>query len=269
MKRRPVWRVMRIAAPVAILWFAAAEVHRGGAQPQTPSAAPLAFEVASIKLSDPNTMGLPFRIGPDSLTTRDSLKGLIDSAYDVQGYQVVGGPAWAQAESYDVQAKAGSISSPRNIRSMLQALLADRFHLRLHRETRTMAGYLMTVDKGGPKLPAPMTEAPPERGVIQMGAGEIWVRGATMEGLAVGLQLELGLPVLDRTKIEGHYDLKLRFEEGNRELKEEPDSGGGVAALRTPGSVFAALREVGLRLDARRLPIEVLVVDGAERPSGN
>jgi uncharacterized protein (TIGR03435 family) len=269
MKRRPVWRVVRIAVPVAILCFAAADVHRGDAQPQTPSAAPLAFEVASIKLSDPNAMGLPRRIGPDSLTTRDSLKGLIMLAYDVRDYQVAGGPAWAQSEAYDIQAKAGSISSPRQIRSMLQTLLADRFRLRLHRETRTMAGYVMTVDRGGPRLPAPMTEAPPEHGVIQMGAGGIWAYGATMEGLAMGLQFELGLPVLDRTKIEGHYDFKLLFEEGDRELKDEPDSGSGVAALRTPGSVFTALREVGLRLDARKLPIEVSIIDGAERPPEN
>jgi len=267
MKRRAMWRLVRIAAPSAILWFASAEVYRTYAQPRTPPAPPLAFDVASVKLSDTSRMGLPLRIGPGSLTTHDSLKGFIMLAFDVRDYQVAGGPAWAQAESYDVQAKAGSVSSPRQIKSMLQTLLADRFRLRLHREIRTMAGYVLGVDKSGPKLPAPMTEAPPD--VIQMGSGEIWARGVTMDGLAQALLLELGLPVLDQTKIEGHYDFKLRFEEGNRELKDEPDSGGGVATPAAVGSVFTALREVGLRLDARRLPIEVLVVDGAERPSGN
>jgi uncharacterized protein (TIGR03435 family) len=264
------WRPVQIAAPLVILWFGAAEAHRSGAQPQTPSAAPLAFEVASIKLSDTSRMGLPLRIGPDSLTTCGSLKDLVRLAYDVRDYQVAGGPAWAQSESYDVQARAGNVSSPRQIRSMLQALLADRFQLRLHRETRTMSGYVMSVDKSGPKLPAPETGVPADSlAKIQMGGGEIWAHGATMQDLALGLRYELGLPVLDGTKIEGHYDFKLRFEEGNDELAAGPDSGSGVMTPRTTGSVFTALREVGLRLDARRLPIEVLIIDSAERPSGN
>jgi uncharacterized protein (TIGR03435 family) len=226
--------------------------------------------VASIKLSDPNGLSSRPRIGPDSLTTRGSLKDLIRLEYGVADYQVAGGPVWAQSEAYDIRAKAGSVSTPRQIQSMLHALLADRFQLRLHRETRTMSGYVLSVGKGGPKLPAPKTEAPQDSlAEIQTGGGGIWAYGATMQDLALGLGVELGLPVLDRTKIEGRYDFKLRFEEGNDEPAAGPDSGSGIVTPRTTGSVFTALREVGLRLDARRLPIEVLVIDSAERPSGN
>jgi len=191
-------------------------------------------------------------------------------AYDIEDYQVAGGPAWVQSDFYDVQAKAAGISTPRQIKSMLQALLADRFQLRLNRETRTMTGYVMSVDKGGSKLPAPKTGMPPDSsGVIQMGGGEIWARGATMKHLAKGLWLELQVPVLDLTKIEGHYDFKLRFEEGNHELAEEPDSGSGGSTPGAAGSIFTALHEVGLRLDARKIPIEVLVIENVGRPSEN
>jgi len=229
-----------------------------------------AFEVVSVKPSDPARPGLPLRIGPDSLTTHGALKHLIMLAYDVEDYQVTGGPPWTQSDFYDVRAKAASISTPRQIKSMLQALLADRFRLRLNRETRTMAGYVMRVDRGGPKLPPSKTGMPPDSaGVVQMGGGEIWARGATMKNLARGLRHELERPVLDQTNIEGHYDLKLRFEEGNRELVEQVESDSQAAIPGTAGSIFGALHEVGLRLDSRKIPIEVLVVQNVERPSEN
>jgi uncharacterized protein (TIGR03435 family) len=153
---------------------------------------------------------------------------------------------------------------------MLQALLVDRFRLKLHRETKTMSGYVLSVDKGGAKLPPPKADAPPDsHGVIQMGGGEFWARGATMDTLAGALRLELGVPVVDGTKIEGHYNFKLKFEEENPELVEEPDDAAGPARLAPSGSIFTALHKLGLKLDPRKLPLEVFVIDSAERPSAN
>ena len=85
-----------------------------------------------------------------------------------------------------------------------------------------------------------------------------------MARLADGLRLELGQPVVDETKIEGFYDFRLRFDEGNDDLGARP---AGSPPIR--GSVFTALHDFGLRLDARKVPIEVIVIDSAERPSEN
>jgi Protein of unknown function (DUF3738) len=128
-------------------------------------------------------------------------------------------------------------------------------HLKLHRETRPMPGYLLVVDKNGPRLPPPRTDVPAESdGVIQIGDG-IWARGVPMSHLAYGLTLSIGQPVVNATKIEGHYDLKLQFDDG--------DDAGAI------GSIFPALHEIGLKLERRKVPVEVLVIDSAERPSAN
>jgi uncharacterized protein (TIGR03435 family) len=258
------------AALAAFLWLGLSGIDESAAQTPTPSAALLVFGVASVKLADTSRPSLPFRIGPDSLTITGWLKHLIMQAYEIKDYQVVGGPPWVQAEFYEVAAKADAPSSPYQIRVMLQALLADRFGLKLHRETRTMGGYVLSVDKGGAKLPPPKADAPPDsHGVIQMGGGEFWARGATMDTLAGALRLELGVPVVDGTKIEGHYNFKLKFEEENPELVEEPDDAAGPARLAPSGSIFTALHKLGLKLDPRKLPLEVFVIDSAERPSAN
>jgi uncharacterized protein (TIGR03435 family) len=258
-----------MAVLLAIRWVGLPGLDQSNAQVQTPPAAPLVFGVASIKPSDPSRP-LPFRIGPKSLTTYGSLKVLIMQAYEIRDYQVAGGLAWAQSERYDVQAKADTASSPHQIRVMLQALLADRFRLTLHRETRTVAGYVLSVDKGGAKLPPAKSEMPPDSpGVTQMGGGVIWARGATLDNLAEALWIELGLPVVDETKIEGNYNFTLRFEEGNNELAEKPDGASETAELQTTDSIFMALHKVGLRLDSRTVPVQVFVIDSAERPSEN
>jgi uncharacterized protein (TIGR03435 family) len=240
-----------LALFAATLWLGAA-----GAQTQTPPATPLSFEAASIKPSAPDRNGgPPFRISLGTFSMQGRLADLIEQAYDIYPYQIAGGPSWMQSDWYDVLAKAGTDADSHQLRLMVQALLADRFHLKLHREIRPMQGYILTVDKNGPKLPPPRTDVPPDsEGVVQIGHG-IWGRGVTMSHLAYGLTLTMGEPVVDETKIEGHYDVRLRFEDG--------DDAGAI------GSIFPALHEVGLKLEAHKVPIEVFVIDSAERPSAN
>jgi uncharacterized protein (TIGR03435 family) len=270
MKRPAILRLPRLAVLLAIMPLAIPGIDRSDAQAPTPPApAPLVFGVASIKRSDLSRPGLPFRLGLDTLTTYGPLRHLIALAYEIEDLQdVVGGPAWAQSEFYDIEAKADAASSPHEIKVMLRALLADRFQLKLHRETRTMAGYVLTVDKGGAKLPPPRSDmAPGAEGPIQLGGGQIWSRGATIHNLAEALRLDLGFPVVDETKIEGNYDFKLQFEESNNQLARNRD---GEREAPEPGiSIFTALRGIGLRLDSRKVPVEVLVIDSAERPSAN
>lgn len=241
---------------IAMIWLGAG-VHLSVAQP-------LAFDAASIKPTPADRSGgFPYRVGPGSLSMRALLKGFIVQAYDVAYYQVDGGPAWAQSELYDIQAKADGEADQHRIKVMLRTLLADRFQLKVHHETRMMAGYVLSVDKGGLRLPAARTDVPPDsEGVIQVGGGVV-SRGSTIKHLALGLTLELGRPVIDQTNIEGHYDFTLRFDDSDATGVGTADSPSGF------GSVFGALHEIGLTLEARKVPIEMLVIDSADRPSEN
>ena len=124
-----------------------------------------------------------------------------------------------------------------------------------------MAGYVLGVDKDGPKLPPSKTDWLPEARTVQpLAGGGIISRGMPIKHLALILAMQFGQPVIDETKIEGNYDYRLRFDDIN------------VIGAGTPsefGSVFGALHDIGLRLEARKIPIEVLVIDSAERPSEN
>jgi uncharacterized protein (TIGR03435 family) len=222
--------------------------------------AQLAFDAASIKPTPPDRPPFPYRVGPNSFSMRAILKGFIMQAYEVESYQVTGGPSWVESQTYDISAKAEGAADTHQIRMMLQTLLAERFQLKVHRETRTMSGYVLSVDKGGPKLPPAKTDVPPDSpGVIQVGGG-IVARDSTIKHLALGLTLQLGEPVIDQTGIAGHYDFRLRFDDSDTT---------GAATATGIGSVFSAVREIGLKLEAKKLPVEVLVIDSVEPPSEN
>jgi uncharacterized protein (TIGR03435 family) len=227
----------------------------GQAQTATP-----AFDAASIKPTLPDGPKIPNQFGPDRLSMRTPLGRLISMAYQVSDFQVAGGPAWTWSVFYDVQAEAGGGADSQQIRLMIRTLLADRFQLKLHRETRAIAGYVLSVDKGGPKLPPARTDVPPDRQIVQYGPGHIVSRGGDIKDLALALEIPLGKLVVDETKIEGNYDFRLQFDDS--ELK-------GAGADSAPGSVFGALHEIGLKLDAKKIPMEALVIDSVERPSEN
>lgn len=111
------------------------------------------FAVASIKPREVNRPTVQYRVGPDSFASPGTLKFLIAQACDVSEFQVVGGPPWIGSAAFELQAKADHAVAPKEIRLTLQGLLADRFALKFYRETRTMQGYVLSVDKNGPKLP--------------------------------------------------------------------------------------------------------------------
>lgn len=227
---------------------------------QTQTVTP-AFDAASIKLTPSDGSGIPFRVGPNRLSTRGVFGTLIMLAYQVTGYQVAGGPGWTWSASYDVQGEAGGDADSHQIRLMLRRLLADRFQLKLHRETRMIAGYVLDVDKGGPKLPPARTDVPPDDQVVQpIRGGGIQSRGSPIKSLAIVLGMQLGKPVVDETKIEGNYDFRLRFADSN------PTS---VSTPSEFASIFEAIHEIGLKLEAKKIPLEVLVIDSVERPSEN
>jgi uncharacterized protein (TIGR03435 family) len=209
------------------------------------------FEVATIKITDPaSPLGNATNFTKTRFQATGSVQDLLRVAYGVQDFQISGGPKWLYADRFDIEAKPEHPSGQGEIKLMLRTLLADRFKLALHRETREMPVYALVLDKKGPKLRA-VTD-----GVGSMSAGRGRITGRlTMADLAHYLAPVLGRTVLDRTGLTGGFEFKM-------EWATDDDPAGP--------SIFTAVREqLGLRLESTRGPVEVLAIEGAEKPSGN
>jgi uncharacterized protein (TIGR03435 family) len=226
------------------------------------------FEVASIR---PHVLprGVFFgdvglRVSGSRVTAENmTLSNLITYAYGLKPYQVVGQPNWADSIRYDVIAKAeGDAVLTRDLsKRMMQALLADRFQLKYHYGTREMPVYALVVGKNAPKL---KESAPDSQGLLTLSGNNTSVLKITkgsMLQLALQLSNNQGVnrPVLDRTGLAGTYDYTL-----------ESVPGYGARQDGDAGSIFTAIQEqLGLKLEATKASIEILVIDHAEKPSGN
>jgi uncharacterized protein (TIGR03435 family) len=213
------------------------------------------FEVASIKPSAPGARGptiynpTPEQFAVTSITA----KALIAYAYDVREFQVSGGPGWVGSEEYDIVAKPEGDVRGERVLAMARNLLADRFHLSLHRESKEMPVYALAIAKGGPKLRPSSGHGPEVRG----GRGQFEARNVTMEMFAAQLAGRmLDRPVLDRTGIAGEYDITLKWE-----FEAGADNSSSVA--------IALQEQLGLKLEAQKGAVDVLVIDRVERPSAN
>jgi uncharacterized protein (TIGR03435 family) len=237
--------------------------------------APATFEVATIKPSDPNAQGKLFTVkGRQVLTINTSLGDLISVAYGVHAQQIVGGPAWMQTEKYDVtgQPEAPGVPSQEQLRAMIRGLMADRFKLAFHRETRELSVYAIVVRSGGPKLTKNDSNPNGLPSLLFRGLGVLPAMNATMGDLAGVLQTAvLDRPVVDRTGLEGRYDFTLTWTPDETQfaglgVRVPPPSNDPNA----PPGLFTAFQEqLGLRLDSTRAPAEVLVIDRVDRPSEN
>jgi bla regulator protein BlaR1 len=259
------------------------------------AAAPLKFEVASIKPSAPDARGTSLLLQPPNgvRVTNAPLRMLITFAYDVRDFQISGGPGWLGSERYDIQAKAdpapGSENVPDDPRKMtdqqrttkleemkerVRALLTDRFQLTIHRETKEAPVYALVVAKGGAKLQAAKDAGDGPQG-LRMGRGQLTGMGAPLQMLANILSSQLGRPVVDKTALTGKYDFKL-------EWTPDAGQGGGPAGPLPPGvdqppppdpngpTLFTAIQEqLGLRLESQRGPMEMIVIDHVEKASEN
>jgi uncharacterized protein (TIGR03435 family) len=229
---------------------------------------------------------------------------LIMNAYHVQDFQVVSGPAWLNEDGFDIEAKGDPNATNAQVMLMLQSLLEDRFGLKYHRETRELPVYALTVARGGAKLPAPQEggcvkmdgQVPagspgatlPVCGRLNMGmtAAGVRVRGGDvpMPELIRTLSTVLGRPMLDRTGITTTFDVRLEFKAddtttgglmagwgsvaGHREWVAEASSLAGQPGA-APNIMVAVQEQLGLKLDSTKGPVEVLVIDRVEKPSGN
>ena len=238
------------------------------------SAGAQSFEVASIKPSQPASLDRPmggFRTsgGGRLNTLNTSLRMLIEFAYDVKDFQISGGPGWAGSEFYDIAAKADGNATHPQLRLMVQALLKDRFKLRLRHQTRDAPIYELVVAKGGPKMKED-TSSPQQR-IAFTEPGKLIARRASLAELAGMLNRPTGRTVVDKTGLPGTYSFELVW---------TPAVGGGgllgpprqdVAPPDSSGpSLFTALQEqLGLRLQSAKGPVESLVIEAAEKPTEN
>ena len=255
-----------------------------------------AFEVASVKPSFSNGIQ-NVRAQPGGLTADASLKIMLQYAYGVQGYQIAGGPDFVQSARYRIDAKADGNPHRDQIFAMLRTLLEDRFQLKIHHETKELPVYALAAAKGGLKLPAPRpgvcddsaTEAgadwaggrmamPGELPAPNPRCGSAVVSlapsGAQLTGDKIAmpelvrlLSLILGHTVIDRTAFHGIFDLRVQFlpDETTESMPPPPPDSGMTGA-----SIIQALRDrLGLQLEPARGPVDVVVIDHAERPTAN
>ncbi len=246
---------------------------------------PLRFEVASVKLNP--SLSLRHVLLPpvgERLSTRNASLGLlILSAYSVQAFQVLGGPKWMNSAGYDIEAKAEGNATRAEIWLMLRTLLEDRFKLKVHRETREMPVYALRSAKSGIKLKASEVGGCQESALSGAGAsplgpcGELSV-GAERAGLFVRgrevsiaqltktLSAILDHPVIDKTRITSKFDVDLNFayDDLTVGLPKPPAGGENLTSI-----VGALQQQLGVKLESAKGPVEVLVIDRAERPSEN
>jgi uncharacterized protein (TIGR03435 family) len=265
---------------------------------ETPS---LSFDVVSIRpfRTYSGMAGCKFMPGRFSCKNA-AVKWVIVRAYNVMGPLISGGPNWASSDPYDIEAKESDELSaaleklPRDQRLekqmlLVQSMLADRFHLKVHRETKELPVYALVVAKNGPKLKAANIQS---TALIVMGTdgrpratscsiqgtseGGNRYQGCTVATLADFLPLAVGRVVLDQTGLKGIYDFTLNYSDQNSAEVSSGPAGSGTASNGPPPpvesgpSVFTAVQEqLGLKLEPTKGPVDTIIIDHIERPSEN
>lgn len=245
---------MRIVAALTVVLLA----NIAAAQP--------VFEVASIRPHNPASDGAGPQLNGNRLALIGrTLKQLIIFAYDLKSYEYSGGPDWAagpmDGNSFDMiaQTESGDVLTEAQAKRALQTLLADRFQVKIHRETKEMPVYVLVVGKNGPKFaPSTSNSSGVTRGSVTTGTVTSTFSKQGTDSLVRLLSASADRPVLDETGLTGLYDFKLEY-------ARDPAASDGVAP-----SIFTAVQEqLGLKLESQKAPIEILVVDSAERPTAN
>lgn len=279
------------------------------------------FEVASVKLVEQgrsrlgSLRGGPGTNSPGQLSGTASLKTLLMRAYELKNYQI-SGPSWMDSQRYEIVAKVPADASKGQVSLMLQSLIAERFHLVAHRESRELPIFALVVGKNCPKFKespvadqstvddgtptsrnapkltkgadgfpdiAPGATIPRTYEVVVGGSDgilcKLWARRETMQSLADLLSSQLIRPVVDMTELREPYDFTLSWTvepggSGVPRLDPPPDmiEIQSTPVMSDPGlSIFTAVQaQLGLKLEQRRGPLEMLFVDQIERtPTGN
>ena len=226
---------------------------------------PAKFDVASVKQAEgggpPGDIPRNMDNSPGHLAMRNvPLRYAIEWAFDLKDFQVVG-PDWIKVdERYDIIAKAPGPATNDDMRPMLQALLLERFQMKVHREKRDMNVYLLLPGKGAAKVKPPASDAEPS---LSGGQGGVSFHNQPISRFTFMLSRRMDRPVLDETGLKGNYDFTV-------------DTSGlgfnGRAPEETNGpSIFTAVQnDLGLKLEARKHPVDVLVIDSVNKvPTAN
>ena len=225
------------------------------------------WEVATVKASDPNdTRGHDFFLNGRRVALRNTtVRQLLLLGYSVQKSQLAGLPDWAISTRWDVDGTPDLEGQPslRQMQGMVRKLLAERFGLQLHHEQREMAVFALTVPRGSSKMSANTGDP---NGWLQQSTRENngrhgeELKNVSMAELAIILQYYVDLPVVDRTGLKGRYDFNLQW---------TLDDAQTMAPNAPPGLFTAIQEQIGLKLERRKAPADVLVIDKVARPGAN
>ena len=245
------------------------------------------FDVISVK-PNKDSHGTRMQFTPDGLRgTGVTVQFLLYEGYGgINSNQVINEPAWAGSDGFDIEAKVLPADVPtlakmtfEQRRTMFQSILADRFKLTVHHETREMPVYVLTVAKGGPKFketaPDDPAATPPRRRGTMINNGKITSTDAQISTLVTILSRNLGRTVVDKTGLTGNYDFTLVYtpDDGGVAPPPRPPDGSPAPAAGAPdpgASIFTALQEqMGLKLESTKGPVDVVVIDHIEKPAEN
>jgi uncharacterized protein (TIGR03435 family) len=265
------WAALLLALCTAL----AGPTARGQASENAPAAAPgaaPAFEVVSIKLDKSENPGGYVRVTDDGFRDENiQLDMLVFDAFDLLPMQVVGLPAWAEGEKYDIEAKADAETAAawkkltwkqraKLEQPMVQAMLADRCKFQAHFETRELPVYDLVIAKGGLKMKEPAPGEVDEETFSS--GGELKVKAREVEVIVAAFSGTDGRVVVDKTGLgEKKFDFDLKWTPDNKRAADPENAG--------PSSFTALEEQLGLKLVSAREPVKVLVIDHFERPSPN
>lgn len=250
--------------PVSVMLFAATAAFGQTADAPVPT-----FDVASVKSSQPGAGGERrgrenIQVTPGTVTMRNvNLKSCIRWAYHVTEYQVTG-PAWIDSERYEIVGKATGPANEEQLRLMVQALLQERFKLAVHRQTKELSAYVLVVGKGGLKVQESKTEGESSIDINQKQMS-VNVQRTPVSQLADMLGNVLRAPVVDQTGLKGRYDVTLNVAKYAADMAAQ-----GKSIDNGPMDPFALISmilqdEFGLKLEAKKMPLDMVIVDHAEK----
>lgn len=236
------------------------------------------FDVVTIKPSQPGRQGKLFTYrGTHFLTINTNLNDLIALAYSLHAKQIIGAPAWAGSELFDIDGVPDVPGQPnvKQMSLMTQKLLTDRFQLKFHHETRELPVYAIRLANGGPKM-AKTTAGPDDLpGFGFRGLGDLIVHDMSVAEFATWMQSSvMDKPVIDQTGLKDKYDFTLKWTPDDSQFAQfrgavnpPPPAGENPNA---PPSLYTAVQEqLGLKIEATKAPDDVIVIDHVERPSAN
>lgn len=235
---------------------------------------PPAFDVAAIKANHSGSGSVTMRTAHGRLTVSNcTVRQLIQKGFHVKDSQIVGGPGWLDTERYDVDAKTERTDiSDDKLWLSLQPLLAERFQLRFHRQTKQLPVYVLLIGKSGARLKSHTGDAQPAmRTRAGSGKAKIEATRTTMQGFADSLTGFVDRPVIDNTQLKGEYDFQLDWAQDHpgETAPSMLDSLREEIGLSGPTLFTAVQEQLGLKLQPPKGGVEIIVIDGAAKPSVN